>query len=282
MQIIEINSITGHSPYDITICDITKTYCVVVATGIVSVPTIVDVPTELSGTQELIVVITDSSGCETFHPYYCFTPTPTPTHTPTPTQTMTVDCNCLTFINTTATNLTFYYTNCNNQNYPYPIQPGTILYVCGKSPSADVGVVYYVGDPCYNNSCPLPSQTPTNTHTPTPTPTSTQTPTSTLTPTQTPTQTLTPTSTQTPTQTPTPTHTSAGLVLELYGCCDSTTQYVTYNPSLVYPGTYTATNDLPYQIVSVTPIAGVPTVTIIDYTNYIDCASWLTIFGGCP
>ena len=167
MQIIEITSLTGHSPYNITICDITKTYCNVVATDVVSVPTTVVIPTELLGTQELIVVITDSSGCETFHPYYCFTPTPTATNTPTPTPTMPVNCNCLTFINTTESNLTFSYTNCNNQNFPYPIQPGTILYVCGKSPSVDDGVVYLVGGPCFDNSCPLPSQTPTNTPTPT-------------------------------------------------------------------------------------------------------------------
>jgi hypothetical protein len=71
-------------------------------------------------------------------------------------------------------------------------------------------------------------------------------------------------------------------VLELYGCCDSTTQYVLYNPLLLYSGTYTATNDLPYQVVSLTPIDGIPTVTIINYTDYSNCGNWITINGGCP
>ena len=66
MQVIEITSLSGHSPYDITICDITKTYCYSGATGVTSAPITVEIPTELSGTQELIVVITDSAGCETF------------------------------------------------------------------------------------------------------------------------------------------------------------------------------------------------------------------------
>ena len=69
MQIIEITSLTGNSPYDITICDITKTYCYVVVTGVTSAPIMVDIPTELLGTQELIVVVTDSTGCETFSNY---------------------------------------------------------------------------------------------------------------------------------------------------------------------------------------------------------------------
>ena len=34
----EISGVTGHSPYDIIICDITNTYCYTVETGVVSVP----------------------------------------------------------------------------------------------------------------------------------------------------------------------------------------------------------------------------------------------------
>jgi hypothetical protein len=103
-----------------------------------------------------------------------------------------------------------------------------------------------------------------------------------LSPTPTPTPTITPTMTQTKTPTPTPTHTSSGLVLELYGCCDLSTQYVSYNPILTYPGVYTATNDLPYQVVTGIPIVGIPTRIIVDITNYNDCTTWLTYFGGCP
>ena len=48
MQVIQISSLTGHSPYDITICDITNTYCYSGLTGVTSVPVTIDLPTELS------------------------------------------------------------------------------------------------------------------------------------------------------------------------------------------------------------------------------------------
>ncbi len=105
-------------------------------------------------------------------------------------------------------------------------------------------------------------------------------------PTPTPTNTVTPTitPTSTPTSTPTPTPTPATLVLELFGCCDLTTQYVLYNPTLAsLPGVYTATNGQPYEVVNATPSYGTPTVTITDiFNNYNDCTNWLIIFGGCP
>ena len=110
----------------------------------------------------------------------------------------------------------------------------------------------------------------------------TQTPTNTPTPTETPTQTptITPTNTTTPTQTPTP----VGLVLELYGCCDLTTQYVEYNPILVssLPSVFTATNGQPYEVVTGIPSLGAPTIVISNFTDYDNCANWLTIFGSCP
>lgn len=169
MQVIQITSLSGHSPYDITICDITNTYCYVVASGVVSVPITVEIPTELSGTQELIVVITDSSGCETFSNYNCFTPTPTPTFTPTPTITPTnISCNCITFTNTGTTTGGFSYTDCDNQYIEFKINSGTTLYVCGKLPLVFGDVIYSMGLPCVNNTCILPTPTPTVTPTPTP------------------------------------------------------------------------------------------------------------------
>ena len=170
MQIIEINSLTGHSPYDITICDITKSYCYIVASGVTSAPIMVEIPTELLGTQELIVVVTDSTGCETFSNYNCFTPTPTPTFTPTPTITPTnISCNCITFTNTGTTVGAFSYIDCDNQEINFKINSGTTLYVCGKSPSIIVGdVIYSMGLPCVNNTCIPPTPTPTLTPTPTP------------------------------------------------------------------------------------------------------------------
>jgi hypothetical protein len=86
MQVIEITSLTGHSPYNISICDITLTYCYVVATGVVSVPPTLQltVPSQLEGDNQVLVVVTDSIGCEEFLLVSCpGTPTPTPTLTPT-------------------------------------------------------------------------------------------------------------------------------------------------------------------------------------------------------
>jgi len=99
MQQIEITTLSGHSPYNITMCDITKTYCYPVLSGVVGAPPTLtlNVPTQLEGTQELLVVVTDAAGCNTFHLYTCYTPTPTPTMTPTPTPTMVVNCNCISF-----------------------------------------------------------------------------------------------------------------------------------------------------------------------------------------
>jgi len=103
------------------------------------------------------------------------------------------------------------------------------------------------------------------------------------TPTPTPTTTVTPTPTITPTVTKTPTPTPI-MVLELFGCCDSTTQYVAYNPIFVsgLPSVFTATNGQPYEVVNGTPISGIPTVSIVNTTDYDNCANWIAINGGCP
>jgi hypothetical protein len=170
MQVIEVLSLSGHSPFNISICDITRTYCYVVATGVVSAPITVEIPTELSGTQELLVVINDNAGCETFSYYNCFTPTPTPTPTITPTITPTsISCNCITFNNTGTTTGNYSYIDCDNQNISFTINSGTTLFVCGKSPSSTGSVIYSMGLPCVSNTCVLPTPTPTQTMTPTPT-----------------------------------------------------------------------------------------------------------------
>ena len=101
MQIIEIGSITGTSPYDITVCDITYTYCYSVGTGLPSVPPILylNLPTELSGVDSIIITVTDSNNCEESKIVNCpVTPTPTPTNTQTPTITPTnATCVCIKF-----------------------------------------------------------------------------------------------------------------------------------------------------------------------------------------
>jgi hypothetical protein len=208
MQVIEITSLTGHSPYNISICDITFTFCYVVATGVVSVPPTLQltIPTQLEGANQVLVVVTDAIGCQEFILQTCpSTPTPTPTITPTPTPTRIIICNCISFQNTTSGTLKFEFTQCNGKIFNGDVQSGTTLYYCGRLPSADVGVNINISDICVDNTCSdlvlTPTPTPTPTETPTNTPTSTITPTITNTPTITPTNTVTPT--ETPTNTPT-------------------------------------------------------------------------------
>jgi hypothetical protein len=90
-----------------------------------------------------------------------------------------------------------------------------------------------------------------------------------------------PSPTPTPSITPTTTIT---YVLQLSGCCGGTTEYVLNNPTLyTLPGVYTATNGLPYQVVSAIPIPGIPTISLIDYINYSTCATWFSYFAtSCP
>jgi hypothetical protein len=180
MQSIVINSLVGHSPFSITVCDMTYTYCYFVISGVTSSPITITPPTQLNGVNQLLVVITDSKGCETINYINCFTPTPTPTLTPTPTITPTnLFCSCISFINVGTGNLNFGYTQCNGTIFTGIIPQSTTFYVCGRLPFADENVNISVNDICVNNSCQTSEITPTpiNTQTPTITPTNTQTPT---------------------------------------------------------------------------------------------------------
>jgi len=180
MQVVEITSLSGHSPFNISICDITLTYCYVVATGVVSVPPTLElqIPAQLDGANQVLVVVTDAIGCQEFILQTCpVTPTPTPTITPTPTPTRIIICNCISFQNTTAGTLKFEFTQCDGKIFNGAVESGTTLYYCGRLPSAEAGVNIIINDECINNTCPDSVLTPT------PTPTPTQTPTPTITPT---------------------------------------------------------------------------------------------------
>jgi len=169
MQVIEITSLNGHSPFDISICDLTLTYCYVVATGVVSVPPTLElpIPSQLEGASQVLVVVTDSIGCEEFLLESCpLPPTPTPTITPTPTPTMVIVCNCISFENTTSGTLNFSLTQCNGTILNGMVQSGTTLYYCGRLPSADIGVNVQISEICIDNTCaPIPTATPTATPT---------------------------------------------------------------------------------------------------------------------
>jgi surface protein len=171
MQVIQITSLTGHSPYDITICDITNTYCYSGVTGATTVPLTINIPNELLGTTELLVVVTDSIGCQEIQYYNCGVPTPSQTPTPTPTITPTKSiCNCISFKNTSGVTLNFNYVNCDGNSVYGQIYSGTTLFVCGSNPSSDSGVIFNVSSNiCVNNVCPGPTSTPTPTPTITPT-----------------------------------------------------------------------------------------------------------------
>ena len=51
MASIEITSLIGVSPFTVTLCDITNTYCYLVATNVTTVPLTVNIPIQLTGTQ---------------------------------------------------------------------------------------------------------------------------------------------------------------------------------------------------------------------------------------
>jgi hypothetical protein len=137
---------------------------------VASGPITVNVPTILQSANQLMVLVTDSIGCQEFQSFNCFEPSSTPTNTPTPTITPTnIYCNCTVFDNPTMGDLTFGYIDCEGTEIYAKIASLTTLYVCGKLPYADPGVIITVNNPCVENSCPKPTSTPTSTPTPTPT-----------------------------------------------------------------------------------------------------------------
>lgn len=162
-QII-INSVSGNSPFDFYACDITNTYCYLIASSVFTPPVLVlDIPPPLDVASVVNVKVIDSSGCTEFINYSC-SPTPTTTTTPTVTPTLTV--------------------------------------TPGLSPTVTPSVTLTPTLTATPTVTPTltQTQTPTNTSTPSVTPTNTNTPS--ITPTITTTPTLTPTIT--PTITPTP------------------------------------------------------------------------------
>lgn len=174
-QQITITGATGTGPYQVQVCDITYTTCVTV-TGSTNIPPTFtfDVPPPFEDVSSLLIVLTDSTGCDYFEYFGCPpTPTPTPTPTLTPTPTPTYLCYCITAQNTTNQNGYFDYTDCSgNQVTNVLIPSGVTYFTCGIHPTNEINVKTTVGGFCDSNqSCPTPSCTPTPTNTPTPTPT---------------------------------------------------------------------------------------------------------------
>jgi hypothetical protein len=67
---LQINSISGTSPFDIYVCDATITYCFFVAT-IVGAPYTFDIPFPLDTTTPIILKIVDGAGCERIYTLDC-------------------------------------------------------------------------------------------------------------------------------------------------------------------------------------------------------------------
>jgi surface protein len=175
VQQIEITGVTGTGPYQVEVCDITNTTCVIV-TGSTNIPPTYtfDVPPPFVGTNSLLIKIIDSLGCETFQYYSCPpTPTPTPTPTVTPTPTPTYLCYCITVNNPTTNDGYFDYIDCSGNEVSNVLIPSGVTYfTCGVHPTNQINVSTTVGGFCDSNqSCPTPSCTPTPTNTPTPSPT---------------------------------------------------------------------------------------------------------------
>ena len=162
---ITITGSTGVGPYQIQVCDITNSTCIIV-TGSTTIPPsfTFDVPSPLDGVSSLLVKIIDSNGCEVFQVYSCPpTPTPTPSVTPTPTPTPTNLCYCITVQNSGVTDGYFDYVDCNsNQQTNVLVQGGVTYYTCGVNPTNEINVITTVGGLCNSNqSCPTPTCTPT-------------------------------------------------------------------------------------------------------------------------
>lgn len=158
----ELTGISGHSPYDIYICDITDSYCYLVDSGITTIPPSIELitPSEFGGVEELLIKIIDSEGCKFFRYYTCITPTPTTTTTTTTIPPVPTECICISVYNPTVVNLSFSYIDCQGTSVEDIVQPTTTLYVCGKELVGDDGLIIEVNDPCVDNTCPNIPPTP--------------------------------------------------------------------------------------------------------------------------
>lgn len=181
-QII-ITSISGNSPFDFYACDITNTYCYLIASSVVAPPVLVlDIPPPLDVASVVNVKVIDSSGCTEFINYSC-SPTPTTTMTPTVTPTLTV-----------------------TPGLSPTVTPSVTLTPTLTATPTVTPTLTQTQTPTNTST---PSITPTNTNTPSITPTNTNTPS--ITPTITATPTLTPTVTPTITPTPSPIPAPSGI-----------------------------------------------------------------------
>ena len=168
---------TGTPPYQVSVCDITNTYCYPATTfggGTITF----DSPAPLGDTTPVLIKIVDSLNCETFEFYQCV-PTPTPSLTPTltPTTTGPCICCCIEVISNNSVSGSFTYTDCfGNVFNDVFVPPYSTVYYCGSNVTNLVNTTLNYGSPCVEGSCTsiIPCSTPVTTNlyvTQTPTPT---------------------------------------------------------------------------------------------------------------
>jgi hypothetical protein len=91
MKSIILTGVTGTPPYVISICDVNQNNCYEVFNGTPTLPLYLEIPSQLSTANQVLLDVVDSLTCDYFQIMTCITPSPTPTttNTPTPTQTTT-------------------------------------------------------------------------------------------------------------------------------------------------------------------------------------------------
>ena len=151
---ITITNITGSTPFDVYVCDITNTLCVFI-TGLTSCPPsyTFTVPSPLDTSGSLLIKIVDSDSCERFEFYSCVYPTPTPTPTPTPSPLPT-NCNCTEAIALTDADGTLDFVDCLGiVNTSVPISHTSPSYFCASVVTSLSNVNIVTGPPCVSNLC---------------------------------------------------------------------------------------------------------------------------------
>lgn len=152
-NVVTITGLSGTSPYDIYICDVSNTLCLFITGLTISPPTYsFNVPYPLNTTGSLLIKIIDGNGCERFEYYTCISPTPTTTPLPSPTP---LPCNCINASAVTIFGGTLDFVDCNgNINTLVPVGYETPISFCASSTSNLNNVSILVESPCISNLCP--------------------------------------------------------------------------------------------------------------------------------
>jgi len=159
MESVVIYSAEGTPPFQISLCDMTNTFCYIVGIDVTTFPVTLTVPPPLQNVNQMLVSIQDAYYCNTFQTLSFLTPTPTPTPTPTATPIIS-DCRCIVFDNSMNTlDYDFSLNLCNGSLLEGVIYSGTTLYYCGNSPSVEPEVGVTIGLPCSSATCPTPTPT---------------------------------------------------------------------------------------------------------------------------